>query len=57
MGFGSYDESEQEKQEVDTDEIEDSDGVKTEEAKHRGKVEYEVGDTDELLDKLQEIKD
>ncbi|MFC6990183.1 DUF5786 family protein [Haloplanus sp. GCM10025708] len=57
MGFGSYDESEQEKQEIDAD-LEDGDGVATSEAKHDGNVEFEIGaSNDELLNRLQEIKD
>ncbi|MFB6205668.1 MAG: DUF5786 family protein [Haloglomus sp.] len=57
MGFGSYDESEQENQEIDTD-FEDDEGMNTAEHDHSGEVEYEFGDTDsdELLDKLEEIK-
>jgi hypothetical protein len=57
MGFGSYDESEQENQEIDAD-LEDGDGVDTAEHTHEGSVEYEFGDTDsdDLLNKLEEIK-
>jgi hypothetical protein len=57
MGFGSYDESEQENQAVDTD-LEDEEAVNTSEHDHEGSVEYEFGDTDsdDLLDKLEEIK-
>ncbi|WP_276261593.1 DUF5786 family protein [Haloglomus litoreum] len=58
MGFGSYDESEQENQEIDTD-FEDEEGMNTAEHDHRGDVNYEFGDTDsdELLNKLKDIKD
>ncbi|MDX1745984.1 MAG: DUF5786 family protein [Halobacteriales archaeon] len=57
MGFGSYDESEQENQAVETD-FEDSEAVETEEAKHRGEVEFEfTSSNDELLDQLRDIKD
>jgi hypothetical protein len=54
MGFGSYDESEQENQAVDTD-LEDDEAVNTSEHDHEGSVEYEFGDTDsdDLLDKLE----
>ncbi|MEF8851413.1 MAG: DUF5786 family protein [Haloarculaceae archaeon] len=56
MGFGSYDESEQENQEYDTD-LED-DGVSTAENTHDGDVEYEFdASNDELLDRLEEIKE
>ncbi|MFB6302744.1 MAG: DUF5786 family protein [Haloferacaceae archaeon] len=57
MGFGSYDESEQENQEYDTD-LDDEDGVETSEADHEGAVEFEIGaSNDELLDRLQDIKE
>ncbi|ELY41122.1 MULTISPECIES: DUF5786 family protein [Natronorubrum] len=54
MGFGSYDESEQ--QEVDADF--DDDTVQSGENSHDGSIEFENGaSSDELLDRLQEIKD
>lgn len=57
MGFGSYDESEQENQEYRTDFDEDG-GVSSRESDHKGTVEFENGaSNDELLDRLQEIKD
>jgi len=57
MGFGSYDESEQENQELDAD-LDDNEGVETSENDHRGSVEFEIGaSNDELLDRLQDIKD
>ncbi|MFC4358266.1 DUF5786 family protein [Halobium salinum] len=56
MGFGSYDESEQDSQDYDTD-FEDNEGVSTEENKHEGSVEFEIGaSNDELLDRLEDIK-
>jgi hypothetical protein len=55
MGFGSYDESEQENQEYDADL--DDDGVSTEESTHDGDVEFEfTASNDELLDRLEDIK-
>ncbi|WP_276273751.1 DUF5786 family protein [Haloarcula litorea] len=57
MGFGSYDESEQENQEYDTD-FEDEDGHDAEDNAHEGDVEYEfTASNDELLDTLKDIKD
>jgi hypothetical protein len=57
MGFGSYDESEQENQEYDAD-YDDEDGVSAEENAHDGDVEFEfTASNDELLDRLQDIKD
>lgn len=57
MGFGSYDESEQENQEYDTD-LEDDDGVEAAENTHEGEVEYEFpASNDELLDRLEEMKE
>ena len=56
MGFGSYDESEQENQELSTD-YDDDTGVSTDEADHDGDVEFDIGaSNDELLDNLQEMK-
>ena len=56
MGFGSYDESEQENQEIETDI--DDDGMATEDADHNGNVEYEIGaSNDELINRLQDIRD
>ncbi|PSQ59123.1 MAG: death domain-associated protein [Halobacteriales archaeon SW_9_67_25] len=56
MGFGSYDESEQENQQVDTDD--DSEAVSLDEAKHEGEVTFETdADTEALVGKLAEMKD
>ena len=55
MGFGSYDESEQENQDFDTD-LDDGDGVATSQADHGGDVEFKIGaSNDELLDRLEDI--
>ncbi len=57
MGFGSYDESEQENQEYDSDFDEDG-GVTTHENTHKGDIEFEfTSSNDELLDQLEEIKE
>ncbi|MFW6436139.1 MAG: DUF5786 family protein [Halococcoides sp.] len=57
MGFGSYDESEQDNQEFDTD-FEDDGGVSAAENTHEGDVEYEFSaSNDELLDQLEDIKE
>ena len=54
MGFGSYDESEQ--QEVDAD-FDEEDAVKSGQNSHEGTIEFENGaSSDELLDRLKEIK-
>ena len=56
MGFGSYDESEQENQEIDAD-LDEDDGVTATESDHEGDVEYEIGaSNDELIDRLGEMK-
>ncbi|MDG5777822.1 DUF5786 family protein [Haloarculaceae archaeon H-GB2-1] len=56
MGFGSYDESEQENQDYETD-FDDDDGVTAAENTHDGDVEYEfTASNDELLDRLKDIK-
>lgn len=57
MGFGSYDESEQENQEYDAD-LDENDGVSTRENDHEGSMEFDIGaSNDELLDRLQDIKE
>lgn len=58
MGFGSYDESEQENQEYDTD-YDDEDAVNTAEHDHHGEVSFEFGEStsDELLDQFQDMKE
>lgn len=54
MGFGSYDEEEQENQDVDASEIETGDDDR---ADHEGTVEFESEEsTDELIDRLQDMK-
>ncbi|SEO52910.1 hypothetical protein SAMN04487948_10391 [Halogranum amylolyticum] len=56
MGFGSYDESEQENQEYDAD-LDENDGVASRENDHQGSMEFENGaSNDELLNRLQDIK-
>jgi hypothetical protein len=56
MGFGSYDESEQENQEIDAD-YDEGDAEQTARNTHNGSVEYDIGaSNDELLDRLQDIK-
>ena len=57
MGFGSYDESEQENQAVDAD-LDEEGGVDTDSIGHDGALEFEFTATnDELLDRLGEMKD
>jgi len=54
MGFGSYDESEQ--QDLDTD-FDEDEAVQSEENEHRGTIEFDNGaSSDELIDRLAEIK-
>lgn len=57
MGFGSYDESEQEKQQSESS-VDEDDAVNVHEGAHEGEVSYETeASSDELLDQLQDIKD
>ncbi len=57
MGFGSYDESEQENQELDAD-FDDDEAVAAGENDHEGTVDFEfTASNDELLDKLEDIKE
>jgi hypothetical protein len=55
MGFGSYDESEQESQQIDTD-IEESEQSTL--PTHDGEVEFEYDDasSEDLLETFEEIK-
>jgi hypothetical protein len=54
MGFGSYDESEQQNQDVDAD---DSEGVSVHENDHQGEVSFESdASTDDLVDRLADMK-
>ena len=56
MGFGSYDESEQQNQAIDDDD--GSEGVTVHENDHEGEVSFETdASTDDLVDQLSEIKD
>lgn len=56
MGFGSYDESEQENQEPTEDD--DSEAVSVHENEHEGEVNFESNaSTSDLIDKLDEIKE
>lgn len=56
MGFGSYDESEQEKQNSGTD-YDDEDAVSVHENDHDGSVSFDTGaSSGELVDRLQEMK-
>jgi hypothetical protein len=56
MGFGSYDESEQE--EAGGADLDEDDAVTVHEHDHEGDVSIEGGDDqEELLDRLQEMKE
>lgn len=58
MGFGSYDETEQERQTVDADFDEDDAEINDRTDDHEGRVEFENGaSNDELVSRLQDIKD
>lgn len=56
MGFGSYDESEQGKRDVDA-EVDDA-SISTNSEGHDGAIDYEFeASNDELLDRLKDIKE
>ena len=58
MGFGSYDESEQGKNDIGSEDLDGDEGVATSETDHQGEVDFEIGaSNDELLDKLEDIKE
>lgn len=53
MGFGSYDESEQQDQEIN----DDAEGVNVHENEHQGEVTFESeASADDLIDQLQDMK-
>jgi len=55
MGFGSYDESEQNTEQFEDED--DAESIDTEENNHDGSVNYEMeASNTELIDRLQEIK-
>jgi hypothetical protein len=56
MGFGSYDESEQDNQQIDTDDIETGEERTT--PVHEGEVSFEYDDasSEDLLETYQEFK-
>lgn len=58
MGFGSYDETEQGKNEVGVDE-DDDDGSVSKKGEYDGEAEFDFGDadTEDLVGKLDEIKE
>jgi len=57
MGFGSYDESEQENQQVDED-GQEGEGVTVQENKHDGEVSFESDESaSDLIDRLQDMKE
>jgi hypothetical protein len=56
MGFGSYDESEQENQAVETED-DDGEGVSVHENDHQGDVSFETDESaTDLVERLQDIK-
>ena len=57
MGFGSYDESEQGKTDVQTEESDEEDIDLKQESEHDGDVEFEMEDTQSALEKLSEMRD
>jgi hypothetical protein len=55
MGFGSYDESEQQNQDVDAEDS--GEGVNIHENDHEGEVNFEAdASTDDLINRLSEMK-
>jgi len=58
MGFGSYDESEQERQQNDGADAADGSTVDAHENDHEGEASFEAGaSTDDLVSQLQTMKD
>lgn len=60
MGFGSYDESEQGKNDADFDEDDEEDmemDEKMKRARHQGKMKEVEGDVDTMMERLKQMKD
>lgn len=54
MGFGSYDENEQENQQLNTDEDDQKD-LKND-AQHEGELDFEMEDIDSALKRLKDME-
>lgn len=56
MGFGSYDESEQKDQDVESDD--DAEGINVHKNDHEGDVSFDTEEsTEDLVNKLDDIRD
>jgi hypothetical protein len=56
MGFGSYDESEQDNQEIDTEQMEDSEEDEMRENEHKGDIEFNMEDTESAIERLKNMR-
>ena len=57
MGFGSYDESEQDNQQIDAEDMEDTEDEDLRDSEHKGEVEFEMQDTESAIEKLHEMQE
>lgn len=57
MGFGSYDESEQERQQTNTQDDEETQNHRDEASDYEGEVSFDTDSVDELLNKFSEVKE
>lgn len=55
MGFGAYDESEQENQNVEASDIE-TESEKSEDSDHNGDLDFTLEDTESAIERLKQIK-
>lgn len=55
MGFGTYDETEQENQEVDASEMDTSDDAEKAEYDGDAEIDFADADTDDLVDQLEDM--
>lgn len=57
MGFGSYDESEQDSQQISEDDLENAEEEDLRDSDHDGELEFEMEDTESAIEKLQKIQE
>lgn len=57
MGFGSYDESEQDNQQIEEDDLEDAEDEDLRESEHDGDIQFEMQDTESAIERLREMQD
>lgn len=57
MGFGSYDESEQDSQQISEENLENTEEEELRDSDHDGNLEFEMEDTESAIERLQKIQE